>query len=98
MELTLIIILTTVGGLILYFVQSLAVQAPGASLNKKFVSLGHLPGKTLQEITVVAGAPSAVSAVGNGQILRQWQATSYHIALLFDENDICLGINSEISV
>ena len=91
-------VLPIIGGLIWYAITNAAVKAPGASLNQKFVSLGTLAGKTLNEIVAVAGQPSAVSAVGDGKILRQWQATSYHIALLFDENDICLGVSSEISV
>lgn len=98
MEMTLIIVLMIVGGSVLYVIQDLIVKAPGSSLNKKFASLGHLPGKTLEEIIAVVGNPFAISAVGDGQVLRQWQATGYHIALLFDENDICLGITSEIAV
>lgn len=65
---------------------------------KKFVSLGTLQGKTLEEIVAVVGQPCAISAIGDGKVLRQWQATSYHIALIFDQDDICLGISSEISV
>lgn len=90
--------LTTIGGWILYAIMNAGVKAPGASLNQKFVSLGTLKGKALSEITSVVGQPSAVSTTGNGKILRQWQATGYHIALLFDENDICEGVTSEISV
>jgi len=98
MDYLLIWVLPMIGGLIWYAITSTAVKAPGVSLNKKFVSLGTLSGKTLEEIVAVAGQPSAVSAIGNGNILRQWQATSYHIALIFDQNDICLGVSSEISV
>lgn len=91
-------ILPLIGGIILYLIMGAAVKAPGASLNQKFVSLGTLKGKSLHEITSVVGSPSAVSSMGNGQTLRQWQATGYHIALLFDEKDICLGVSSEIRV
>ena len=59
---------------------------------------GVIAGKTYQEIVAACGQPSAVSSLGDGTILRQWQETSYHIALLFDSNDICTGISSEISV
>lgn len=90
--------LTTFGGIILYLLQSAAVKAPGQALNKKFVSLGTLSGKTLKEITAVVGSPNAISSIGDGKTLRQWQATGYHIALIFDSNDICEGISSEISV
>lgn len=98
MEYLLYSIIPIIGGLIWFAISSAAVKAPGAALNQKFVSLGTLSGKSFNEIASVVGQPSAVSAMGNGQILRQWQATSYHIALIFDENDICLGVSSEISV
>lgn len=73
-------------------------KAPGRRLQNKFVSLGTLTGKSLEEIKNVVGNPSAVSAMKEGKTLYQWQATGYHIALLFDANDVCLGVSSEISV
>ncbi len=91
-------ILIGCGGLIGYMIINAIVRAPGASLNSKFVKLGTLKGKSLSEITRVVGPPNAVSSLGNGKKLRQWQETSYHIALVFDANDICEGISSEISV
>lgn len=90
--------LTTIGGWILYAIMHAGVRAPGASLNQKFVNLGTLSGKTYSEIVSAVGQPSAVSSMAGGKKLRQWQATGYHIALIFDENDICEGISSEISV
>lgn len=96
-------VLPIVGGLLLYLINSAAVKAPGATLQNKFAQLtkdtgGVIKDKTLSEITAVCGQPSAVTAMGDGTVLRQWQATSYHIALLFDEDDVCLGISSEIKV
>ncbi len=91
-------VLPVVGGILWWIITSAAVKTPGALLQNNFASLGVLKGKTLQEIEKVCGKPNAISSLGNGQILRQWQATGYNIALLFDENDICLGISSEISV
>ncbi len=44
------------------------------------------------------GAPSSVSPAGDGGKLCQWIATSYHIALLFDANDVCTGITHEVKV
>ena len=98
MEFMGIMILTTIGGFILYAIQSALVRAPGQSLNQKFVALGTLSGKTYSEIVAKVGAPSATSAMAGGKTLRQWQATGYHIALIFDKDDICEGITSEISV
>ncbi len=96
-------VLPLVGGLIWWIISSAAVKAPGNALQQKFASLtkdtnGIIAGKKLSEIQAVCGAPNAVSSLGNGQKLCQWQATSYHIALVFDENDVCVGVSSEISV
>lgn len=98
MEMILILALTTLGGIVFYAITQSSVRASGVSLSNKFVSLGDLRGKTLDEIVSVVGEPNSTTALGNGQVLVQWQATGYLIALLFDENNICLGISSNISV
>lgn len=91
-----------IGGLILHAITSSAVRAPGNVLKSKFASLGTIKGKSFDDIQIIVGAPNAVStqtdADGNIITVRQWIATSYHVVLLFDENDICLGISSETSV
>ena len=97
METILILVATSIGGLILYAIQSALVKALGKTLNQKFVSLGTLKGKTYDEIVAVCGAPSSNSAISGGTV-KQWMATGYHIALLFDENNICLGVSHETSV
>lgn len=74
------------------------VKAPGNVLQQKFIKLGTLQGKTLNEIQSACGAPSSVSYGADGVKIYQWMATGYHIVLLFDENDICLGVNSETKV
>lgn len=76
---------------ILQFVDSIS----GTILNKKFVKLGNLAGLNYDDIVDVVGKPNAISNMANGQHLVQWIATGYHIALLFDKNDVCLGITSE---
>ena len=91
-------VLPIVGGLILYLIIHAVVRAPGSSLQSKFVKLGTLKGKTLQEITAACGQPNSISATADGKKVRQWMATGYHIVLLFDENDICLGVSSETKV
>jgi len=85
------------GGLILYFVIASLVRVPGRLLQQRFVTLGVLHGKTLAEILAVVGAPNSSSATGDGLTLHQWMATGYHIALLF-KDDVCLGVNHEVSV
>ena len=59
---------------------------------------GVIAGKTYDQIVAACGAPTSVSPVGDGNKLCQWMATGYHIALLFDENNVCLGISHEAKV
>lgn len=66
------------------------------SVQKKFADLGTLTGKTKAEILAVVGQPNSVSSVGDGKTLLQWQATGYHIALMFT-GEICDGVTHEHS-
>ena len=72
-----------------------------SDIKGKFASLGVLQGKLKDEILAVVGPPSSVSAMNDGKSLLQWQhiseAGGYHIALLFDHEDICEGITHESS-
>ena len=91
-------VLPAVGGLLWWLISSAMVKAPGNLLQQKFVSLGVLKGKSLNEIIKVCGEPSSTSCGADGIKIYQWMATGYHIVLLFDDNDICLGISSETKV
>ena len=96
-------ILPILGAIIWWAVSSAVVKAPGDVLQSNFQKLtkdtdGKIAGKTLAEITAVCGAPNSISSVGDGKTLRQWMAGGYHIALVFDENDVCVGISSESKV
>ena len=96
-------VLPAIGGLIWYLITSAAVKAPGSILQAKFAELtkdtgGVIAGKTYAEIVEKCGAPSSVSSTGTGGKLCQWMATGYHIALLFDEENVCLGISHEVKV
>lgn len=94
----LMFIVPIIGGLIWFLISSALVKAPGNLLQQRFVSLGVLKGKTLFEIQKACGNPSSVSTTAEGIKVYQWMATGYHIVLLFDENDICLGVSSETKV
>lgn len=59
------------------------VTAPGRELHQRFISLGDMTGKTVDEIIAVVGNPSSYSSMAGGQTLVQWQATGCHMALLF---------------
>ena len=86
-----------------YLIMSAFVRAPGDVLQTKFANLtkdtnGVIAGKTYDEIVAACGTPSSVSPTGTGGKLCQWMATGYHLALLFDENNICTGISHEAKV
>ena len=94
---------TTVLGLLGYAIMSAFVRAPGSVLQNKFGNLtkntnGVIAGKTYDEIVSTCGVPSSVSPTGDGGKLCQWMATGYHIALLFDANNVCIGISHEAKV
>lgn len=96
-------VLPGVVGILWWIISSATVKAPGQALASKIAKVqqengGQIAGVPYSKIVEACGTPSAVSAMGDGRTLKQWQAVSYHIALLFDENDICIGVSSEISV
>ena len=82
-------------GLIVFLAINKAVRGRGKQLQQNFISLGNLQGKSLAEITAVCGNPTSVSYRNDGVKIYQWMAAGYHIVLLFDQNDICLGVSSE---
>jgi len=60
------------------------VTEPGRILHGRFMSLGDMTGKTIEDIIAVAGHPSSVSNLNVGLKLLQWQEPGCHLALLFD--------------
>ena len=71
------------------------VTAPGRRLHSQFRALGDMTGKTVDEIVAGVGPPSSRSSMAHGQWLLQWQATGYHMALLFDAEGRALRITHE---
>jgi hypothetical protein len=81
-----------------------AIFAAGAgsqlhSIKQKFATLGTIAGRSKADIIAAVGPPNSVSGMAEGKTLLQWQHTSqagaYHIALLFDAEDICEGVTHE---
>ena len=64
-----------------------SIVAPGRELHARFMSLGEMSGKTLDDVVSVVGPPSSSSSIAFGHTLLQWQATGCHVALLFDRNN-----------
>ena len=79
---------------LLFGMQKKSVTAPGQELFQQFVELGHLPGKTTDEIVSKVGPPTSISALASGRFLLQWQATGCHMALIF-KDDVCEGISHQ---
>ena len=87
------------GAFIGYFVAGLT-SAKGNLLQQDFIAMGNLVGKTLDEIKEKVGDPNAINActvanTGKPGSLCTWASAPYSITLLFDENNICLGVNKE---
>jgi hypothetical protein len=68
-----------------WVVVRLVVYGPGLVLQKKFETLGQLPGRTKEEIVAVVGQPNSISTLPDGKTLLQWQQSGYHIALQFSD-------------
>ena len=62
----------------------------GNGLQKKFIRINPLKGKTYDQITQAVGLP-------NSYVLNKktWSRGGYSITLLFDDDDVCLGVISE---
>lgn len=91
-----ILIVPVVLGVIVYWFITRSVTSPGRAMQRKFVSLGNMKGKSLNQIESVVGRHSSVSEIGNGKVLYQWMATGYHIAIQFDKG-ICEKITHQYS-
>jgi hypothetical protein len=89
-----VIIVVIAVGIAVTQTQQEDVTAPGRALAKKFGALGNLQGRTKQEIVASVGRPTSFSALTGNQTLLQWQATGFHIALIFD-GEICGGVTHE---
>jgi hypothetical protein len=74
---------------------SIDVTAPGRRLHERFLVLGNISGKTVEEIIAVVGPPSSITSMAFGQTLMQWQATGCHMALLFGPDGRFVKITHE---
>jgi hypothetical protein len=81
-------------GALMYGGQLYSVAKNGNDLAQKFAALGVVVGKSKPEILEAVGQPMSISAIGDNQVLLQWQAGGYHIALAFT-GEVCDGITHE---
>ena len=66
------------------------------TLRERFVAMGSLVGREYAEIAAeVKASPQSTTREANGQTLRAWEEGHYYVSLLFDKNDVCLGVMEE---
>lgn len=82
-----------IGGVMLAVVLS---GSGSRQLQQRFIEMGELQGKTLDEILIKVGQPNLMTAAQDGKIY-QWKRPKYRIALLFDKNNICKGVTHEMT-
>lgn len=84
-----------------YFFAGL-VEAKKTLLKQGFAQLGNLRGRTLNDIVAVVGPykvfqPCTITDMDNAPgFFYTWQERGYMIVLLFDANNICIGVSKEI--
>lgn len=87
--------LVAAGGIVISLISVFSSPLSGArTLQRKFADLGDLRGKTRAEIISAVGPPNSVTAMADGALV-QWLTPGYHVALLFDDADVCLGVSHE---
>ena len=74
---------------------ALWLKARRSSLRQRVLDAAVFRGKTYQEITREIDAPQTIIRQTDGRTLRTWQEDGYSISLLFDAQDLCLGVESE---
>lgn len=66
------------------------------TLRERFAALGSTVGLKYAQIAAeVKASPRSTVRERNGRTLREWAEGNYSISLLFDQNDICLGVMDE---
>ena len=91
-----------IGMFIGYFIAGL-MKSKSTLLQQDFQKLGNLQGLTLDEVINAVGNYKSFSRCNikdrnNEQgYLYTWREDYYSITLLFDANNICIGVNSEIT-
>lgn len=74
-----------------------SIYDEGRRLYAAFRALGNMKGKPFAEIKDAVGLPTSTSNQANGTRLRQWQATGFHMAILFDQQDQVLRITHQFT-
>lgn len=75
-----------------------SVRRQARKLHAKVIELDDVTQHDYTTITAKLGNPNAISNMPNGVTLVQWICPGYHVAMSFDKDDKCLGIDSEVVV
>lgn len=66
------------------------------TLRERLIAMGSLIGKDYAQIVAeVQTTPKSTVREANGQTLRSWEEGNYFVSLLFDKDDVCLGVMDE---
>ena len=65
------------------------------TLQQRVNQMGVFAGRTYAEILRTMDAPQTETRQTDGQIVRTWRSRDHSISLLFDERDMCLGVEDE---
>ena len=90
----------TIGAALVLIPVAIGLIAMGVnlgSLRKKFTQLGTLKGLNYKQIVAAVGkGANSIQHVSDGSV-RVWVSMDYRITLLFDTDDVCLGVSNETS-
>ena len=65
------------------------------SLQERAKKAAVFRGKTYREVMDEIGAAQRIIQQTDGRTLRTWQEDGYSISLLFDAQELCLGVEDE---
>ena len=65
------------------------------SVRKRVENAGYFRGKSYKEILNELSEPQFTVRQSDGNTLRTWREKGYSISLLFDSQDLCLGVENE---
>ena len=87
------------GGILPLIVALLLIRNRKKNLNKKFINLGNLIGKSYTEIVLHCGAPETnmMRQDNSGNILREceWRDYEFRLTLFFDNAGYCISIGNK---
>jgi hypothetical protein len=81
--------------IIVFVVLSAASANRSVKLKRAVAALGNVTQFDYQTIVSRLGNPASISGMPNGEQLVQWITPRYHIAMSFDRDGKCLGIDHE---